>query len=802
MKTYISILLIISIISFGHTQISIDSYPKSMNLKLENTINEYETQSFDYNLIKAQDQEDIENGKPYKFGHNISVDINFFEKANLTILKNGDKVYRLKIISQDALSLNFIFNNFQLSKNSELFLYDEEYSNIIGAFTHLNNKPNRRFSTTPIFSDTIIIEFYEPFNIPNDSKINISNIIHGYKNLNNNRGYDDSQSCHNNVNCAAAQPWIDEKNSVVMTITDGGTRLCSGTMINNVNQDYEPYFLTSQNCLGGHEDWIFMFNYESPTCQNQDGIISNTTSGSILIENNSFSDFALLKLSEIPPASYNAYYAGWDAREIVPSNCVVIHHPVGDVKKISFHNGNAISDGWFFNDNSHWRITDWYSGITEPGSYGAPLFNENFHIVGQLHGGESDCENSINDYFGKFSKSWTLGLNQWLDPNNTGIQVLDGSSENDLPDPNLTYEISNDYILVMDQEIENSYFNIYNDGEQESTLSYSMYNSPFSSLGSYPDLGSYHWIDSKNNSDYDFYWIDISDIGSIVEFDDNDIASNPFLINFDFPFYNDQYNSLIINPNGWVGFLNDNNEWDNISIPSENAPLASIMAFWDDLNPINSENSLGMSGNVMYYSDDSKCVIWYDNVVHWGENNPYNFQIVLYKSGLIDINYRNMEGELSSATIGIQNQFGQIGHQVAFNTNYVQNNLRLSFKQSPNWFSIDTQDIIENSLDYNSNYVHNLQVDGYLMDDGLYEAYIHLESNATGPIIIPISVQVGYQSLVGDVNIDGQINVQDVVLLINILIGNANPNNEADINQDNEINILDAVILVGLILNS
>ena len=143
MKTYISILLILSITSFGYMQISIESYPKSIHLSLDDNIYEYHTQSFDYNLIQGQDKIDIENGKPYKFGHNISVDINFFDKASMQILENGDKVYRLKIISEDALSLNFIFNSFQISKNSELFLYDDSYSNILGAFTHLNNKFSR-----------------------------------------------------------------------------------------------------------------------------------------------------------------------------------------------------------------------------------------------------------------------------------------------------------------------------------------------------------------------------------------------------------------------------------------------------------------------------------------------------------------------------------------------------------------------------------------------------------------------------------------------------------------------------------
>ena len=79
---------------------------------------------------------------------------------------------------------------------------------------------------------------------------------------------------------------------------------------------------------------------------------------------------------------------------------------------------------------------------------------------------------------------------------------------------------------------------------------------------------------------------------------------------------------------------------------------------------------------------------------------------------------------------------------------------------------------------------------------------MHIESNATGPITIPVSVQVGYQSILGDVNYDNQINVQDVVVLISIILGTYDPNLEADINQDGQINVLDAVLLIELILSN
>ena len=87
------------------------------------------------------------------------------------------------------------------------------------------------------------------------------------------------------------------------------------------------------------------------------------------------------------------------------------------------------------------------------------------------------------------------------------------------------------------------------------------------------------------------------------------------------------------------------------------------------------------------------------------------------------------------------------------------------------------------------------------MQSDSYTTYIHIESNATGAITIPVSVQIGYQADLGDINYDNTINVQDVVLLISMILSNYPPNLEADINQDGDINVLDTVLLIDLILD-
>tara|TARA_Y100000590_G_scaffold401352_1_gene486144 strand:+ start:272 stop:760 length:489 start_codon:yes stop_codon:yes gene_type:complete len=55
--------------------------------------------------------------------------------------------------------------------------------------------------------------------------------------------------------------------------------------------------------------------------------------------------------------------------------------------------------------------------------------------------------------------------------------------------------------------------------------------------------------------------------------------------------------------------------------------------------------------------------------------------------------------------------------------------------------------------------------------------------------------------LLGDINQDGIINVLDIILTVNIVLGVTDPADSADLNQDGSINILDIVSLVNIILS-
>ena len=54
----------------------------------------------------------------------------------------------------------------------------------------------------------------------------------------------------------------------------------------------------------------------------------------------------------------------------------------------------------------------------------------------------------------------------------------------------------------------------------------------------------------------------------------------------------------------------------------------------------------------------------------------------------------------------------------------------------------------------------------------------------------------------GDVNNDGLLNVGDIVIIVNMILGNADTNYLADVNNDGAVDIVDVVMIVNEILNN
>jgi lysyl endopeptidase len=428
----------------------------------------------DMEAVHLEDAENDEKGKPYRVGINIPVSYNMLNSGTWIELPNGDKIWRMGIRIPGATGLSLYFSSpVQIPARWKIACIQSKTFAICWClyfkYAHLSvhgNYSGRCFDAGIFYAGrqhcscrpwrfNEIAYYYRGFearlaHFANQRVKFLMTATHG--------------SCLVDANCAEGSAWTAQRDAAVhYSFVAGGTYVCSGSVINNTDNDCTPYILTANHCgepnassdIAGH---VWYFNYQRPTCEPSNtgtysGAQSETMSGGIFRASSSLgthlastgsnvdgADFALIELNTSIPLSYDAYFAGWSRATTGATSGVSFHHPSGDEKKVSTYTSALVTDtynsGWA---NAHWRVT-WASttnghSVTEGGSSGSPIFNQSGRIVGHLSGGSSYCSTpTAPDLYGKFDKAWASDgttnsskLEPWLDPGGTGATTLDGT---------------------------------------------------------------------------------------------------------------------------------------------------------------------------------------------------------------------------------------------------------------------------------------------------------------------------------------------------------------------------------------
>lgn len=440
--------LLLSILFCTHlnAQISFGGFPypevikSTQSVRTARSLETIILPAIDSSAIASQDEAIRMGGTQFAFSHKVC-----FTPENSGVLLTdslGTKVWRLRVRSEGAYSLNVIFNRYRLEKGEKVFIYTPSKSHIIGAFTEKNNLPEQLLATAPVEGDEIIIEYISPKGC--NGELSVGSINHDFVGLRKLPSFDNSLYCQIDVTCE--NRYSEEKRSGVLIIING-TTYCSGNLINNTAYDGTPYLLTASHCLNFNSlsksealaaTCVFFFNYQTPHCfPGIRGNMEMSISGAEIMAFDGERDLTLLQLSSQPPVDYMPYYAGWDASDTPAENVFCIHHPEGDLKKIAYDSdspkkGTFLCSGMFAAEG-HWIVDFWEEGLTENGSSGSALFNQDKRIIGALSGGYSDvsCEERGFDAFYRLGIVWEdnykrEGLKTFLDPTESGALTCDG----------------------------------------------------------------------------------------------------------------------------------------------------------------------------------------------------------------------------------------------------------------------------------------------------------------------------------------------------------------------------------------
>ena len=372
-------------------------------------------------------------------------------------LESGLFMWRLRVSSPGARWLSFGFTKYKMPRDASLYAYTPDYQWVAGPYTSKDNEAHGQLWTPMIFGDEAVLELTIKETSIKELQLVLGSVTHGYRGM----GTEEdpaakSGSCNVDVICPEGDDWRDQIRSVGHYLLTKGssTYVCTGSLINNYNNDATAYFLTANHCVSMNTvaaTVVIYWEYESDTCRTPGSAESGTPipkpsssqTGSALRATYQPSDFTLLELDDPPEPNFDVYWSGWDRTGTNPSSAVCIHHPSGHAKRISHENNPLTTTSYLDStspgDGTHLRVADWDSGTTEDGSSGAGLWDPSRRIVGQLHGGYAACGNNEADWIGKLSISWTGGsssnsrLSDWLDPTASGVNTLDGHEGGDPP---------------------------------------------------------------------------------------------------------------------------------------------------------------------------------------------------------------------------------------------------------------------------------------------------------------------------------------------------------------------------------
>jgi hypothetical protein len=787
------ILTTICLIGLSFAQIESGGTPKFFN-----------NRSLDMNYLSVDNAPMVDRDfdpMVFIYGHEYDMNINVLNSAT-SINDNGDVTYLLGISSDGAYGIGLNFGEFYLTDNATLYIYDEEQTYFLGSLTSKNNKEDATFSTSIVKGEKIILELTVPQSELNDIKLTIDSVIHDYTDILNYHGtHNDSsrEDCNTNVICSDGDEWRDQINGVVRVSMGSG--LCSASVVNNTANDRTPYVLFADHCVSGSAgSYVFYFNYQSTSCAGSSGSLNQSISGSTLLSQadiNSGPDYALLRISSDIPDSYNPFYVGWSNVSTPPAEAIGIHHPGGDIKKISFTSDNVAAGGTGAN---FWEFR-YDVGRVIPGSSGSPYFDGNKRQVGiasYIYTNYCDpspdcyCSQQYDHGYGRFDRAWTLGLNTYLDPLNSGTQTLDGIGNSGI---NIVHDSFEDMPFENSTLTFNANVTAYSGSIDGVELHYDIGDGWNTESMALQNLGNYYTASIGGLYDgmiIDYYILGVSSDGIIQTYPNGAPDNSLLFILGDLP---DLYtNDFEVSTDGWV--IGDSSD-------------SATAGIWELAIPEASFNDAGfqVQPGLDNTDDGNSCFVTgngYELDATTNQNSASFDDVDGGNTTLFSpiFNLSPLDNAILTYYRWYTNDIGDNGNSdkwvVSVSDNGGNSWVDLENNSVSNASWVKQRFILSDYIDFNSEVQFK-----FVAEDILNTG----DSGSGGSLVeaavddFTIEFLADGSGVFGDINFDESVDVLDVVLLVNMILGSESMNfGTADLNSDGSINVQDVILVINIIL--
>ena len=370
-------------------------------------------------------------------GRDMSEELRASSQALLWSSVPGGVAARLEITSPNASALRVALTSARIGPGLELRFAGSAHPDMVyGPFSARDVDRSIPMYWSPVLEgETAIVEFFmsaDPSVV--DVAPAVTQVSHLFVNPADAKAdtlakIGESGSCEVNLICrSASDTALANAGRAVarMVFSDGlggGQFLCTGTLLNPGDGSFTPYFYTAAHCISTQASASTLTTYwfyDSTSC-NTNVLNPATTQlpgGATLLYANTSNDPSFMRLNSTPPNG--AIWAAWDAATLSGAPALTgIHHPKGDVKKVSLGTFGGFNGGDSspFSGNT-FIISNWNStatGVTEPGSSGSGIFTafgtpaSEYRLRGGLQGGPSSCFASgsdLQDYYSRFDLAY------------------------------------------------------------------------------------------------------------------------------------------------------------------------------------------------------------------------------------------------------------------------------------------------------------------------------------------------------------------------------------------------------------